>query len=453
MQAVAEKPEKKALSEEQKQKLLKSIPIKSTEKIEGIVRRRLDEFLAGKHDYLVLKLNKANATALGDYLEKNLPGVETSLYREGEYWAVRAKRAAGAAEAPQARKANLVMPPYLAHKQGWENRYRDTEYVILAELEKTHGLNAEFAKWFNALDEIDKRGFLLYVHSEAVSDHIGKKAEYANKWDRNPAFLGKLASKYLSTHNMKELMKQYGQLSARARSNSYQFLSKNAWLQQDLGENLADFKEGLYYFFMEHKLSPDEVSRKASEFLALKDSIRRTSERTIGEKGKDLRTSPAANVSDSQIREIVSASAFGQVFYSVDSSFTLSIVLRESNFDMRRGGHGLGVTQQTTRGGHFSLVSTFWREKTNKVTGADLEMQLVSMHVLNNNVFSNVMEGVKTVGVKCAERGIDTSQIDAQTEAGIRNARRIAYAYNGSKTYAQGYAAFVSSLYRKKTFA
>lgn len=431
----------------QKKDLKKLIPrvITSSPKVVGDVVNGLEHLLFGSRERIKFSLNLSNAKKLAAWVKANFPGVKTNfseISKEGKFYALRLwkESALGAVpfrEAPKPKRQGPRTEPGLLEKpvhltlRGWNVKYQKEEASAFDAVQKR--ASREFSEWFNSLSEQDKRAFVLFVRSNALS------AEQAKRERKGGAVSGRASAQqlrtimdsYLKENALESEMKDYIARSKSAQEFVGIFLSKNPQLGKFLGANFGDFKEGLFYFFMEHQLTAQQVVEKSSEFLGLMKSIESISKGII-KRRSDTRYGTARGVSDSQVREIVASSFFGQVFYHLDARFMLSIVTLESNFDMSRGDHGVGVTQQITNAANNDLKSPLMRKQMDRLAGIRVERQMVTMSLLGENIFLNMMEGVKTATLKCGAAGIRTSDIGSSSQKQLARAALVASYYNGN---------------------
>lgn len=322
------------------------------------------------------------------------------------------------------------------------NRFISQDKAIFSKISEHAYSDGKFQGWFSSISEQEKRGFVLYIGSRAISSHIKNTEEFGEGHWNAYGNISSLAAEYLGRTPLAELMTDYEEMRRKAQAQREIFLERNRWLSDFLGEKYSDFEEGLLYFLMEHQYTTKEIVKKAESFAKLRKKISLVSHDIIDDRENYTRVSPGSGASDAQVREIVAAAALGQAFYSVNARVSIPIFAWESNFEMKSESKGDGVSQITGRASVMALHSGYWRERVRNYSGAPVRMQLANRNLLNNNVFSNVMEGVKSITLKCAEDGMPTSELTKG-----KNAYRIAHQYNladDPKRYARNVYAMVS---------
>ena len=424
------------------------------------VREKLTSVISGNSERTSLLLNGNNAAALSKSVNELSGGsLMASTQKEGSLWRIKIWRApesqmpelAIISPAPrpmhfdnlmksskiipslasvQPKKTAVLNSPSYLECIGWELMYQKTEAVVFKELDSVVSARSAFASKFNSLTDEQKREFLLFLRSEALDCNNIVKDMNRFAFYRETQ---KRVKSYLSGADLNSLMARFSKLEEAARKSADIFISKNPWLEKSLGSpEMQDLKAGLVYFFMENPMKKDEVMRKSEAFLELKPEIERMSSRIISRKVNPTRTlSTSANVSDSGIREIVASAFFSQVAYALDSRALLTIITIESNFEQARGGHGIGVTQQTTFAANTALHAKFVRDSLFKLSGITQERQMVSMLLLGQNTFLNVMEGAKTFSLKCGVVKISTGQVSRERSM-LEKSSMVAYHYNGN---------------------
>ncbi|MGE5894284.1 MAG: hypothetical protein ACM34I_09540 [bacterium] len=353
-------------------------------------------------------------------------------------------------------KRMLAAPVYLTAAQAYPVRYMSSEASVFQVFDATRTKNIEFPLWFNALTEEQKRGFILFIRSAALSSLLGDKISFTDEeWlSASAEKIAALTDDFLKETDTVNIIRQYTDLYTEAEHQRALFLKRNPWLRSYLGENYTDFEKGLFYFFSEHACSDDAVLEKADRFSALMHALAIVSDAVIGSRENNTRISPKGGVSDEQIREIVAASYFMELFYGIPADFMLLINAYETNFSMEFWEGGSGTTQQTTRAANTVLHSDYWIDKVQASSGMEIRLQMVPMSALDN-VFLCITEAAKTIAVKAAELNIKTDEISpAKT---VRFAGKLlpatwatAYKYNGSRKYAKQYAEGVHRYYRER---
>jgi hypothetical protein len=355
-------------------------------------------------------------------------------------------------------KKILSKPSYLTEANTHQVRYMDSESSVFQVFDHTKTQNIEFPLWFNGLTEEQKRGFILFIRSSALTSLLGDKISFtADEWLSSRAEkITELTEEFLQKADRMSIARQYSALYRQAENQRALFLKRNEWLSSYLGENYTDFEKGLFYFFSEHTNSNDEVLHKADQFSAQRTEMLIVSDAILRSREKNTRISPKDGVSNEQIREIVAASYFTEQFYGIPSDFMLLINAYETNFSMEFWEGGSGITQQTIRAANTVLHSDFWIDKVQVSSGEKIRLQMVTISALDN-VFLCVAEAAKTIAIKAAELGIKTDEIGPAKK--VRFAGELmpatwamAYKYNGSKKYAKSYAEGVHRYYRERKF-
>lgn len=353
--------------------------------------------------------------------------------------------------------AGMVRPEYLATVKRGQRRFIATESAVFRVLEDEERSNAYFNSWFNELNDIQKRGFILFVRSKALTRLLGDTISFSkDQWEAGKSdSIRRLTKRYLEENSLLRTVQAYESIYRTAEKKATLFLDTADWLETFLGENYADFTEGLFYFFSEHKMSLKDVRRKASKFSQYRTRIEQVSNAIIAYRGKNVRISPKRYVSDAQIREIVAAAFFAEIFYGVPADFITLISAYETNFSMKFWKGGQGTTQQTIRSANTVLQSEYWIKKLNETAGVTFTMQLVPISALDN-VFLCVTEAAKTVAIKAAEIQIKTEDISSQKKVRLAGTSRsaayaTAYKYNGSEVYALNYAQEIHEYYANRS--
>ncbi|UCG77673.1 MAG: hypothetical protein JSV21_08845 [Nitrospirota bacterium] len=350
----------------------------------------------------------------------------------------------------------LEIPEYISEADSVKKRLIYMESAVFDVIDDNGPENLGFSMWFNGLNDEHKRGFILYVRSVALSSLLGQKEAFSDKdWTAGRSrATASLTREFMTNTNIEELRKEYISIIADAEKERAAFLRKNSWLKDYLGENFNDFEEGLLYFFCEHLFSYDEVDANAARFLELRPVIGVVSAAIINDKGANSRISPRADVSDNQIREIVAASFFTELFYGIPTDYMLLISAFETNFAMEFWYGGSGTTQQTLRAANTVLQSDYWIEKVQEASGVRIRHQMVPVNVLDN-VFLCMTEAAKTISIKVAELNIRTSDIKPSKNVMFAGKSlpvtwATAYKYNGSKKYAKQYAGGIHYYYKSR---
>jgi len=316
--------------------------------------------------------------------------------------------------------------------------------------------DADFAIWFNGLNDTEKRGFILYVRSRALSSVLGDRVGFSDEhWLVNrPERTADLAAKLIGRTPLRDMAGEYDAIRLQAEEQQEAFLGSNEWLASYLGENYDDFRTGLFYFFAEHVFTDKGIREKASRFSGARGMIRSVSDAIISNRGYNSRISPREDVTDDQIREIVAASFFTELFYGIPADFMLLISAYESNFAMEYWYGGVGTTQQTMRAANTILQSEYWIDRVYEASGVKIRHQLVTVSALDN-VFLCITEAAKTIAIKAAELKISTHDIKPVKR--VRFGGKLlpvtwvtAYKYNGSRRYAQRYARTIHYYYKSR---
>ncbi|MGE5893573.1 MAG: hypothetical protein ACM34I_05915, partial [bacterium] len=354
------------------------------------------------------------------------------------------------------RTTPLAMPAYLTMIDRQRQRFIDAEISVFSAIEESARDDNGFIDWFNALSEEQKRGLILFVRSKALSSYLGSTEHFdEDQWlIGSSEKLDDLVAGYLAQYRLSEIILSYEDLYRRAESHRSLFLAHNAWLEKYLRENYRDFEQGLFYFFSEHQFKNHDVEKKARAFAALRKKIKRVSGAIIADRGRQTRISPKKGVSDLQIREIIAAAFFTQLFYRVPADFITLITAYETNFSMEYWQGGYGTTQQTIKAANSVLQSEFWLQKVKESSGANVALQMVPLSALDN-VFLCIAEAGKTLAIKAAELDISTRDISPAKRVSFEGKRMpatwvAAYKYNGSKKNAQRYAKSIHQYYKEK---
>lgn len=355
-------------------------------------------------------------------------------------------------------KKTFATPTYLQDREVLNTMYMDTEASVFEAFNAQGVKDLYFPLWFNSLSEEKKRGFILFVRSAALTSLLGDKIGFTDEeWlMAHSNKIAELTETYLHNTDTSDLMDQFTAISDDAADRRDIFMEKNSWLSSYLGENISDFETGLFYFFSEHALMTSDVEEKATQFLSLNKKIQTVSNAIIGSRSLKSRISPRNDVADEQIREIVAASFFMELFYEVPADFMLLITAYETNFSLAFWEGGQGATQQTTRAANTVLHSDFWIEKVQESSGANIQMQMVALSSLDN-VFLGISEAAKTIAIKAAELQIRTKDITPNKMVQIAGQSlpatwATAYRYNGSKKHARAYAQTVHNYYLKRKY-
>lgn len=315
-----------------------------------------------------------------------------------------------------------------------------------------------FPLWFNSLTEEEKRGYILFVRSHALTSLLGTKIGFSDEeWlSSDPERITELTEQYLYNSKPDDIINGYSALSSSARKQRELFLERNQWLAASLGDNYKDFEQGLFYFFFEHAINDSEIIQKAEQFRALNVRVATLSQAIQLSRDRRTRISPKSNVTDEQIAEIVSASYFTELFYGIPADFMLLITAYETNFSPAFWEGGCGTTQQTLRAANTVLHSDYWISKVQESSGANIQLQMVSLSSLDN-IFLSITEAAKTIAIKAAELNITTSEISPEKMVSIAGQTLpvtwvMAYRYNGSKNYARQYAQMVHHYYKTRKY-
>jgi hypothetical protein len=353
-------------------------------------------------------------------------------------------------------KKILDKPFYLKESKADQNRHIGSESSVFDVIDKSRSENLKFSMWFNGLNEEQKRGFILYVRSSALSSLLGNKMSFSEEqWlSGRSGETARITRRFMENSDLISLKNAYKEIYTNAEAQRELFLGVNEWLSYYLGDNYEDFKNGLFYFFSEHILDDEEVSTKSFQYSNMKKIITIVSDAIIENRGENTRISPKLDVSNSQIREIVAASFFTELFYDIPAEFMLLISAYETNFSMEFWHGGSGTTQQTMRAANTVLQSDYWIERAYRSSGIRIRHQMVPISALDN-VFLCISEAAKTIAIKAAELRVKTSDIrpTKRVEFGgqlLPVTWATAYKYNGSQKYAKRYAGGIHYYYKTK---
>jgi hypothetical protein len=351
----------------------------------------------------------------------------------------------------------IIKPDYLSNVKGLQRRFIATESSVFQVLKEAGDGNAGFVSWFNALTDIQKRGFILFIRSKSLTQLLGNKISFSrNHWESGgSAKISRLTKTYLEEYDLLKTAKVYGPVYRLAEIQRDIFLNENRWLITYLEDNYTDFYEGLFYFFSEHGFAFREVYERSQQFSRHETDIKKASRAVIAYRGRNIRISPKRYVSNGQIREIVAGAFFAESFYGVPADFITLISAYETNFSMEFWRGGQGTTQQTIRAANTVLQSEYWIRKLNEAAGVTIRMQLVPISALDN-IFLCVAEAAKTIAIKAAEIQIKTNDISSHKKvqyAGkpLSAAYVTAYKYNGSESNAVNYAQEFQRFYEKRS--
>ncbi|GBE00328.1 hypothetical protein BMS3Abin07_02379 [bacterium BMS3Abin07] len=351
---------------------------------------------------------------------------------------------------------NLVRPAYLTEPAVHHKRFLSSEVSVFDALTNDKTENMKFVSWFNALNEEEKRGFILFTRSAALSSVLRDKVNFTDKdWMTGTSRgVTELAGEFMKNIDIMNLARQYEDIYLTAEEQRALFLKNNRWIRHYLDENFTDFKKGLFYFFAEHSFDYSDVITRSNKFSALEYTIMNVSDAIVASRGNNSRISPKPGVSDAQIRELVASSFFAKLFYGVPADFMLLISAYETNFSMEYWAGGFGATQQTIRSANTVLQSGYWINRVYQASGVRIRDQIVPKSALDN-VFLCITEAAKTIAIKAAELRIKTDEINSVTRvrfAGqlLPTAWATAYKYNGSEKYARQYANNINYYYKKR---
>ncbi len=355
------------------------------------------------------------------------------------------------------KKSELVKPRYLSTVKRSQKRFIATESSVFQVIKDTGGGNSGFVSWFNSMNDIQKRGFILFIRSKALTRVLGNKISFSrNQWQSGESVkISRLTKTYLEEHDLLKAAKEYGPVYRLAEIQRDIFLGENRWLITYLEDNYTDFYDGLFYFFSEHGFAFREVYERSQRFSRYESDIKKASRAVIAYRGKNIRISPKKYVSNGQIREIVAGAFFVESFYEVPADFITLISAYETNFSMEFWRGGQGTTQQTIRAANTVLQSEYWIRKLNEAAGVTIRMQLVPISALDN-VFLCVSEAAKTISIKAAEIQIKTEDISSRKKVRLAGKPRsaayvTAYKYNGSELNAMNYAEEIQGFYAKRS--
>jgi len=352
----------------------------------------------------------------------------------------------------------LATPVYLKDSGAQTARHMGSEASVFEVFASLGTDDMSFPLWFNSLTEEEKRGYILFVRSEALTASLGNKIGFSDdEWlSTYPERITELTEQYLYNADINDMINRYSTLSSRAKEQRKLFLERNEWLRGSLRDHYSDFEQGLFYFFFEHAISNEEVIQKAEMFRSMNTRVSALSRAIQFSKEKMSRISPKPDVTDEQIAEIVSASYFTELFYGIPADFMLLITAYETNFSPAFWEGGCGTTQQTLRAANTVLHSDYWIKKVQESSGANIQLQIVSLSALDN-IFLGLTEAAKTIAIKAAELNITTSEIAPDKMVSIAGQTlpatwALAYRYNGSKQYARKYAQTVHHYYKTRKY-
>lgn len=390
----------------------------------------------------IIKVNPVHAAINTDYLQGN----DNSALSMSE-----------ASRPRKLKKSGLVKPRYLSTVKRSQKRFIATESSVFQVIKDTGDGNTGFVSWFNAMNDIQKRGFILFIRSKALTRVLGNKISFSrNQWGSGEsAKISRLTKTYLEEHDLLQAAKEYGPLYRLAEIQRDIFLAENRWLITYLEGNYTDFYDGLFFFFSEHGFAFRKVYERSQRFSLHEADIKKASQAVIAYRGKNIRISPKKYVKNGQIREIVAGAFFAESFYEVPADFITLISAYETNFSMKFWRGGQGTTQQTIRAANTVLQSEYWIRKLNEAAGVTIRMQLVPISALDN-VFLCVSEAAKTISIKAAEIQIKTEDISSHKKVWLAGKSRsaayvTAYKYNGSEMNAMNYAQEIQRHYAKRS--
>ena len=364
----------------------------------------------------------------------------------------------GSTKVPQTINDETMMkkPVYLTQFDAHSQRFIDSESSVFDVFVKRFGSNRDVIGWFNSLLEEQKRGFVLFIRSAALSDFIGSEIRFSRQhWlSGRSGRIRSLAEKFLEDSDIRRSMRSFEAIYSNADSQRALFLERNVWLREFLDKNYEDFEKGLLYFFKEHSYLSNEVAERSIRFVALRQKIVNVSDAIISDRGGKTRISPKRTVTDGQIREIVASAYFAELFYGIPADFITLISAYETNFSMEYWKGGFGTTQQTTRAANTVLHSDYWIDKVYDSAGVRIRLQLVTISTLDN-VFLCIIEGAKTIAIKAAELEIRTHEITPKVKVDYEGKKLpatwvTAYKYNGSRKHARTYAHNIQRYYKQR---
>ncbi|MDD5337226.1 MAG: hypothetical protein PHS02_01970 [Candidatus ainarchaeum sp.] len=308
-----------------------------------------------------------------------------------------------------------------------EFKYLERQYVVFQQLSKVH-CTSSFSDWFNSREEAEKRAFLLLLSSRALDCKTSVRLPRSGL--ELLELLRTKTADYLKRNSVDDVRHAYGELAQNAKSKLDAFMDANRWLPGFFGsaESMADFRTGLFYFFMEHS-SISDIGSQSGAFFSLKSEMEDYARRIIKWKETNLKPGDAP-MNPAQIREITASAFFGQVFYHLDAKAMLVIVRNETEFENKIGVSGVGFTQQTNQAANSDLRGNEERKALTRQTGIKIEQQVVDMDLLSRNVCLNIMEGVKTFSLKCGLVGIKPSDVSPHN---LEKSSEVAFHYNGNK--------------------
>ncbi len=383
----------------------------------NVSAKRLQQVKNGERKQAALILNAKNAKAVEE-VAKSM-GLHTY---SSKYWSPKYKM--------YFRKIVISKTPIKESKRLIPKKHKIRDRFELRELVISQILPYDIkeSNFWKELNGVGKRLFILFIRSKSL-DGNSYSAQGIKRRVEN----------YLRTHPSTELIEEFKQNYEKALKARDAFLNEIN-LKKELGEEYDDFKEGLLYVFFSLGLSPEKARTIAKEFKERIKSKRRILLYLLRSKDINCRMCVAKDVSDNAIKEIFYTAILGEVLFGVDAEFTLSIGLAETNFRDAFKRHGGGVMQITTQSSTYILNNNYWKEQVNKVSRTPIKYNITSMHLIHTNRFANIMEGIKTIMLKMAERGKTNLN---------RYGRIIAKYYNGNPETWDSYGKRVFSTYSK----
>ncbi len=317
--------------------------------------------------------------------------------------------------------------PRIRRKITKRNRFQIRERVI------SEYIQSKLPKIWNKLDDRGKKILTLFVRNKLLSDGKVYNAKQIKaklklcKREEIISYVKEFEHKY--EHVKKEVNLFFNEIN-------------NLNLKNELNGNFEDFKEGLMIQFFSMKgINETEIKKLANKFKEKLNEKRKLLDFLIKSKNMHCKMCVSNNVNNENVKEIFYSSILGEVIYGVDAELTISIALKESNFKDSFKHHGGGVMQLTTMSSVYILNDKYWLNRVNNISNYKFEYNITSMNLISFNRFSNVMEGVKTIALKMAERNI--RKIDGS------NIKMIAKYYNGNPNTWEKYSKIVFSKYKE----
>jgi hypothetical protein len=305
------------------------------------------------------------------------------------------------------------------------------EAAVFSALRREAFKSRSFSYRFGQMNDARKRELALFARAEALSDFSRANDPSGSTPRASAEKLDSILSAYLEKNGVDSVLSAYFQKSSRAEACVRAFIGANPGIAAFLGGQTDDFKSGLKYFFMEHNMTDAELAEKSRAFSGAMFAMKRVSDYLLGMRDSKEKFAPSSRVSDDQVREVCASAYFGKAFYGMDAKFMLSIALIESNLEMVSGVNGTGITQQTGDAANNDLKSENARSLLSASANIGIERQMVDMQLLGENVFLNMMEGVKTASLKCIAAKVPASSLSS-APASLDATAHVAFLYNGN---------------------